>query len=74
MKYIKESPRITIKIYDSETEDLIVTINDRNWMNVGEIFPAHIINNLVMDECKKRKISAPDKILVMIGEEYILEE
>ena len=56
MKYIKESPRITVKIYDSETEELLITITDRNWMNIGEIFPNHNITTLVLDECKRKKI------------------
>lgn len=72
MKYIKESPRITVKIYDSETEELLITITDRNWMNIGEIFPNHNITTLVLDECKRKKIKLPEKVLVMVGEEYSL--
>lgn len=74
MKYIKENPRITVKIFDSNTEELLMTITDRNWMNVGEIFPQHNISALIIDEFKKKKKSLPEKVLVMIGEEYYLDE
>lgn len=74
MKYIKESPRITVKVYNSDTEELLITLTDRNWTNVGEIFPQHHITSLVLDEFRRRKKIPPPKVLVMIAEEYILEE
>lgn len=72
--YTKENPRITVKIYNSNTEELLITITDRNWMNVGEIFPVHTVTALVAEEIKKRKIPAPEKVLVMVAEEYTLGE
>ncbi len=74
MKYVKESPRITVKVYNSDTEELLITITDRNWSNVGEIFPQYHVTSLVTDEFKRRKKPLPPKVLVMIAEEYILED
>jgi hypothetical protein len=74
IKYTKENPRITVKVYDSDSEELLITITDRNWMNVGEIFPSHTMTSLVSEEIKKKKIKPPQKILVMVAEEYSLDE
>jgi hypothetical protein len=74
MKYIKESPRITVKIYNNNTEELLITLTDRNWTNVGDIFPQYHITSLVLDEFKRRKKTPPTKVLVMIAEEYTLEQ
>jgi len=73
MKYVKENPRITVKVYNSDTEELLITITDRNWMNLGEIFPQHNVTALVSEEFRKRKKSMPNKVLVMVAEEYVLE-
>lgn len=74
MPYIKDTPRISVKIYDSKTEELLITINDRNWMNVGEIFTQNIISSLINDEFKNKKKPKPQKIIMMIAEEYTLTE
>ena len=72
MTYIKDSPRIAVKVYDSETEELLITINDRSWMNIGEIFPQHSVTSLIKEEFKNKKKPMPKKILVMVAEEYTL--
>lgn len=74
MKYIKETPRIEIKIYNSLTDELLITISDRNWMNVGDMFPQHTITSLILDEFKNKNKPLPKKILVMVAEEYELTE
>jgi len=73
MRYIKESPRISVKIYNSETEELLIAITDRSWMNIGEIFPQANINALLEQEFKNKKHLMPKKVLVMVAEEYVLE-
>ena len=74
MKYIKKSPIITFKVYDNDTEELLITTTDRNWMNLGEIFTQHHITKLVVDSLNKRKKAIPSNILVMVAEEFSLEE
>lgn len=74
MKYTKESPRITVKVYNSDTEELLITMSDRNWMNIGEVFPVHNVSALMTEEFRNKKKTVPKKVLVMIAEEYTLEE
>jgi len=74
MPYTKDTPRISVKIYDSKTEELLITINDRNWMNVGEIFTQNIVTSLINDEFKNKKKTKPQKIIMMIAEEYTLND
>ena len=74
MNYIKESPRITVKIYDSNTEELLITISNRNWMDVGQVFPDHNVTALIKEEFKNKKKPIPKKVIVMVAEEYELNE
>jgi hypothetical protein len=74
MNYTKESPRITVKIYDSNTEELLITISNRNWMDVGQVFPAHNVTALIKEEFKNKKKPIPKKVIVMVAEEYKLDE
>lgn len=72
-KYVKENPRINIQFIDSNTEDVLFEINDRNWLNVGEIFPASTVNVIVQRELKNRK-NLPKNIMVIAVSEYILND
>jgi len=71
-RYIKETPRIIVKFIDSDTEDVLFEIKDRNWMNVAELFPAATVSNLVVQEFKNRKL--PKNIMVIAVSEYTLEK
>ena len=62
-KYTKETSRITVKFIDTETEDVLFEVKDRNWMNVGELFTDHITNSLIEQELKNKL--APDEIMVI---------
>lgn len=73
MKYLKDTPRITVKIYDSKTEELLIEITNRNWTNIGEIYPSDVVSSLMTTEWKNKKKTPPAKVLVMIAEEYTLQ-
>lgn len=73
MKYVKESPRLTVKFIDANTEDELFEIKDRSWMNIGEIFTDHIATSLIERELKERKKSLPKKILLLAVAEFTLE-
>lgn len=73
MKYVKESPRLTVKFIDANTEDELFEIKDRSWMNIGEIFSDHIATSLIERELKERKKSLPKKILLLAVAELTLE-
>jgi hypothetical protein len=73
MKYVKETPRISVKFINAETEQELFEIKDRSWMNVGEIFTDHITTSLVEQEFKNRKTKPPKKLLVLAIGEFDLE-
>jgi hypothetical protein len=73
MKYVKESPRLTVKFIDANTEDELFEIKDRSWMNIGEIFSDHVATSLIERELKERKKSLPKKILLLAVAELTLE-
>jgi hypothetical protein len=70
-QYKSKTPRITVKFIDSKTEETICELNDRNWMNVGEVLSSHVTNSIIMNELKNRKL--PKKIMVIAIGEYDLE-
>jgi hypothetical protein len=71
-KYIKETTRIDVKFIDAQTEETILEVPDRNWMNVGEILTAHHGDAIIQAKLKGKKL--PKKILVLVVSELILSE
>lgn len=74
MKYIKDNPRITVTIYNADTEEVLLKIQNKNWMNVGEVFTQHHVTELISHEFNASKKLPPKNILVMIAEEFTLED
>lgn len=72
-KYVKENPRIGIQFINSDTEEVLFEINDRNWLNVGEIFPSNTVNSIVQRELKNKK-KLPKNIMVIAVSEYKLND
>lgn len=72
IKYTKESPRISVKFLNSDTEEVLFEIKDRSWLNVGELFSDGIVTSLISQEYKNKK--APKNILVLAVGEYSLDE
>jgi hypothetical protein len=70
-QYISKTPRITVKFIDTNSEEIICELKDKNWMNVGEVLSSHVTNSIVMNELKNRKL--PKKIMVIAIGEYDLE-
>lgn len=68
MKYIKENPRVKVSFYNSETEEILIEITDRTWMNVGEMFSEYYITNLLKNELGVDL--SPKNILVIASCEY----
>lgn len=69
-RYKKNNPRLDVKFINGDTEETILEINDRTWMNVGELFSDHIVNNLIQQEIKDN--DPPDNIIVLVMGEYSL--
>lgn len=72
MKYIKESPRLTVKFIDTNTEKTLFEIKDRTWMNVSELLADHTVTQLIEPEFKNKK--PPKNVMVLVIGEYKLIE
>jgi 5-methylcytosine-specific restriction endonuclease McrA len=46
----KTTPRIDVKFIDSDTEEILFEINNRNWMNLGELFTNNTANSIIDNE------------------------
>ena len=72
MKYKKETPRITVKIIDDSTEEVILEYKDRTWMNVGELFQSGVLNRIIENDLPDG-ITPPKKLMVIAVSEYSAE-
>lgn len=70
--YKKESHRIDIKILNADTNELISTIKNKSWMDVGEFLSDHNVDMLV--KLVKEEHELPDNIIVLIAPIYQLHE
>jgi hypothetical protein len=71
MKYTKNSPRLTVKFINADTEDVLFEVRDRSWMNVGELLSDFYVDNLMKTELKGKKL--PKNLLVLVVSEFNLE-
>jgi hypothetical protein len=71
-KYIKETARIDVKFIDAATEETILEVPDRNWMNVGEILSARHGDMILQAKLKGKRL--PKKVLILVLSELVLEE
>ena len=69
-KYIKDTPRLTVKFIDADTEKTILELRDRTWMTVGELLTDYTVDAVVKSELKDRKL--PERLLVLVVSEYTL--
>lgn len=72
MKYVKDTPRITVKFVDADTEETILEYKDRTWMNVGDLFSDFHVNQLMETDLPKNKIR-PENLLILAVAEYSQE-
>jgi hypothetical protein len=69
MEYVKDTPRITVKFINADTEEVIFEITDRSWMTVGELFTDGIATSLMIQEFKNKKKPMPKNIMILaVGE------
>ena len=71
MKYKKSTPRLTVKFVDSDTNDVLFTIKDRTWINVGEILNDGAVSSIMKVEFKGE---APENLMVLVVGEYELDD
>lgn len=69
MKYVKETPRIIVKIIDADTEKTLLEYTDRTWMNVGELFQDYYVTELIKSNLPKN-VKKPNNVMVLAIGEY----
>lgn len=72
MRYVKESPRLTVKFINADTEETLFEIKDRSWMNVGQVLTDYQVDSIMKNELKNKKM--PENLLVLIVGEYQLKQ
>ena len=71
MRYAKQTPRLTVKFVDSDTNKILFEQKDRTWMNVGEILSDGAITSIMQHEWKDKKL--PENLMVIVVGEYELQ-
>lgn len=68
MKYVKNTPRLTVKFIDSDTDETLAEIQDRTWMNVGEVLTDYYVTEFM----KKSELNniAPENLMILVVAEY----
>ena len=74
MKYRKKNPRIAVKYIDSDTDNVLFEINDRNHTNIGELLSDYFADTVVKDELSKLKIPLPKNLMILCVAEYELKK
>ena len=69
MKYIKKTPRLTVKYVNADTEEIIFEVKNRNWMNVGELLSDHFVTDVMRQNIEGE---IPENLLVLVVGEYNL--
>jgi hypothetical protein len=69
IRYSKETPRLTVKFYDGDTEEKLFEINNRTWMDVGELFSDHQVSALISQSFD----DPPENVIVIVSGEYSLQ-
>lgn len=71
-KYKKSQPKLIVKYIDSDTDEVLFEITDRNSMNIGELLTEYYVDNIVKEELKKKNMTPPENIMVLVVGEYSL--
>jgi hypothetical protein len=72
MKYNKASSRLKVQFIDSDSEEVLFEIKDRNWMNVGEILTDHAVTNIMQNELREDQF--PENLMVLVVSEFELSQ
>lgn len=70
MRYKKDTPRLTVKYIDNDTEETIFEVKNRNWMNVGELLADHYVTEIISQNIDG---DIPENLLVLVVGEYSLK-
>ena len=70
MSYKKKSPRLKVQFINEDTETVLFEVNDRSWMNVGEILTDAAISSIMVNGYKG---DPPDNLMVLVVAEFELQ-
>lgn len=66
INYAKETPKLTVKIIDGETNEVLFEIPNRNPLNVGELFSDVYVSEII----KKNNLNPNIIRVLVIGDFY----
>lgn len=71
MKYVKDSPRLKVQYVNTDTDDIIFEVNNRYWMDVGELLTDHYVSEVL-----KQNVNGdlPENLMVLVVGEYSLKQ
>ncbi|MFW6219410.1 MAG: hypothetical protein ACOC33_00950 [bacterium] len=71
MKYVKDSPRLKVQYVNTDTDDIIFEVNNRYWMDVGELLSDHYVSEVL-----KQNVNGdlPENLMVLVVGEYSLKQ
>lgn len=68
-RYKKAVPRLNVKFLDGDdTSKVLFEVNDRDHMNVGEMFSDAYVTALVNQSIQEQNL--PDNVLVLVTSEF----
>ena len=70
--YKKDTPRLTVKFIDADTEKTILELKDRTWLTIGELLNDHTVDSIVKNEIKNNEL--PENIMVLVVAEFTLQK
>lgn len=69
-RYKKETPRLSVKFFDADTNEQLFEIKNRTWNDVGEMFTDHNVDLLVKQVISEQNL--PQTVIVLVSGEYNL--
>jgi hypothetical protein len=68
-RYKKATPRLSVKFLDgNDTSKVLFEVNDRDHMNVGEMFSDTYVSALISQSISEQNL--PDNVLVLVTGEF----
>jgi len=71
--YKKDSPRLTVKFIDGNTDELILEVNNKSWMDVGDLLTDRCVDSIIKNEFKDEH-NLPENIMVLVVGEFSLNQ
>lgn len=71
MRYKKATPRLKVKFVDSDTNAVLFEVNDRSWMNVGDMLTDGAITSIMKTEFRG---DPPENLMILVVAEFELLE